>query len=292
MRLETKLFDEVRPFTVVRLGDENAPVRVTEREQDEQSLWDVDNGRCAWTVAPDYHGGVIAWREAGSEVNQLMTAFPENGELGWTKPWFGGVFPIAMPRKEDFEGWPGKLHEETFTATLFEAACEGGIAWRGVRVATSMRQERCEGVRAEIVYLTVGGSNVLKVVYRLVNETGVYRRFTQGLQTFCQVDGRHQDTVVYGDGFQRKRTSQVSWLEVGSWGAAVNPDSGRALVVVGAGEHKQVELADWGVDGGHVMIYNYITLAPHGSHELVAYLALAESLDEARRYGSLAGGGV
>jgi hypothetical protein len=289
LRLEANMFDDVRPFTVIRLGDESAPVQVEQRQQAGQSLWDVANGRCTWTVAPDYHGGVTIWREAGSEVNHLMTAFPENGELGWLKPWFGGITPMFMPRTEHDEGWPGKLHEETFTAGPFETVGADGIVWRGVQATTSMQREQCQGIRAEIAYLTVGGSNVLQVVYRLVNETGVYRRYRQGLMAFCQVDGQHHDTVLYGDGFQRKRTPQMSWSIVGPWGAAVNPSTGRALVVVGALTQKRVEVSDWGVDGGHVMFYNQVTLAPHGSHELVAYLALAESLEEAKRYRGFAG---
>lgn len=51
---------------------------------------------------------------------------------------------------------------------------------------------------------------------------------------------------------------------------------------------KRMRSNDWGVDGGHLFCYNHIVLAPHGSHELVAYLALAESLEETKRYGTLA----
>ncbi|MCP4657308.1 MAG: hypothetical protein GY856_18005, partial [bacterium] len=160
LRLETKKFDEARPFTLIRLGDESATVQVAERQQAGQSLWDVANGRCTWTVAPDYHGGVTAWREAGSDVDHLMTAFPENGELGWLKPWFGGVWPVIMPKENNDEDWPGKLHEETFTATPFEAAGADGIAWRGVQAATLIERDECKGIRVEIAYLTVGGSNV------------------------------------------------------------------------------------------------------------------------------------
>jgi RimJ/RimL family protein N-acetyltransferase len=286
LRMEANLFDEVRPFTMIRLGDEREAVRVEETQDSGQPLWVVDNGRSAWTVAPAYHGGVTTWREAGSDVNHLMTAFPENGELGWLKPWFGGIWPIITPADQD-EGWPGKLHEETFTAVPFESADARGIPWRGVQVAASVKREGFEGLRVEVAYLTVGGSNVLKVVYRLVNETSVYRRYAQGLLAFCQADGQYQDTVLYGEGYQRKSAPQMAYLKVGAWGAAVNPATGRAAVMVGASGEKRMEVSDWGVDGGHLMFYNTITLKPHGSHEMVAYLALAESLEEAKRYGSL-----
>jgi putative hydrolase of the HAD superfamily len=290
LRLEGTLFDEVRPFSVIRLGDENGSVQVEESEQADQPVWTIANGRCTWTIAPDFHGGLIAWREAGSEVNHLMTAFPDDGELGWLKPWFGGVRPMIMPADDGHHSWPGKLHEETFTATGVEIADARGILWRGAQVMASLKREGFEGLRAEIAYLTVGSSNVLKIIYRLVNEMSAYRRTMQGLLTFCQPDGQHQETVLYGEGFQRKRAPQESWTEVGAWGAVVNPASGRAVVIVGASERKRVELSDWGVDGGHPFFYNHPVLKPHGTHEMVAYLALAESLEEAEQYASLAEG--
>jgi hypothetical protein len=40
---------------------------------------------------------------------------------------------------------------------------------------------------------------------------------------------------------QHKRTPQTTWMSVGSWGAAVNPATGRAVVMVGASGDKQVE---------------------------------------------------
>lgn len=284
LHLEGAVFDEARSFAVIRLGDEAARVAVEEREEADQPVWKIDNGRCAWTIAPAYHGGVIAWQESGSDVNQLMTAFPENGELGWLKPWFGGVCPMIIPISEGDHGWPGKLHEETFAAAPLEATDGRGLPWRGVQLTTAMKRDEFEGIRAEIAYLTVGGSNVLKMVYRLVNETSVYRHFRPGLLAFLQVDGQHRDTVLHGDGYQRKRTPQMSYTYTGPWGAAVNPDTGRAVAMVGASGERLVELANWGVDGGHLFFYDHVTLAPQGSYDLVAYLALTESLEEAQQY--------
>ena len=286
LRLEAGQFDETRPFTIICLGDEKSPVRVEESEAAGQPVWSIANGHCVWMVAPHFHAGVVAWRERGRDVNHLLTAFPEDGELGWLKPWFGGVWPMIMPAEQD-EGWPGKLHTEAFTAAPFETADALGFSWRGVQAAASLKREGFEGLRAEIAYLTVGGSNVLKMTYRLANETSVYRRYRVGLLAFCQVDGQHKDSVLHGEGCQRKRTPHMAWSQVGPWGAAVNPATGRAMVMAGASGEKRVELSDWGVDGGHLMFYNNVVLTPHGSHEMTAYLALAESLAEAERYGAM-----
>jgi ribosomal protein S18 acetylase RimI-like enzyme len=296
LRLEADQFDQVRPFTVFRLGDENAPVRVDERQECRQSLWTISNQRCTWVVAPAFHGGVIAWRDAGGGENHLMTAYPDDGELGWLKPWFGGIRPMITPMagadidRTSEDGWPGKLHEEAFAAAPFESGDAHGLSWRGVQLVAPLKREGFEGLRAEIAYLTVGASNVLKIIYRLANETSVYRRCVIGQLAFCQVDGQHRDTVLYGDGYQHKRTPQTYWSSVGRWGAAVNPDSGRAVVLVSASGERRVQLSDWGVDGGHLFLYNHVVLKPLGSHSLVVYLALTESLEEAKRYRGLAVG--
>ena len=89
--------------------------------------------------------------------------------------------------------------------------------------------------------------------------------------------------MLRGAGYQRKRTPQMADVEVGSWGAVVNPSTGRALVHVASGG-RRIELSDWGVDGGHLCAYNRVVLAPRGAHEMVTWLALAGSWEEAKRY--------
>jgi len=43
-----------------------------------------------------------------------------------------------------------------------------------------------------------------------------------------------------------------------------------------------------GAYDSHLFFYNHVVLEPHGSHELVARLALTRSLVEAQRYRCLA----
>ncbi len=116
-----------------------------------------------------------------------------------------------MPSGEDDHGWPGKLHEETFDAAPFEVADACGLPWRGVQLTAELAREGFAGPRAEIAYLTVSGSNVLKVVYRLVNETSAHRRAASGLMAFWQVDGQHDNAVLHSDDLQRKRTPLMAW---------------------------------------------------------------------------------
>lgn len=291
LRLESNRFDTTEPFTLIRLGDEEIPVKVDEMVEGDQTVVLIDNGWTRWCVAPGYQAGVVGWHTAGSDVNHLFSAFPQKGgaSMSWLKPWFGGIQPILMPDKLEAEGWPGKLHEEQFTSQLCERNDERGFLWRGVCLSAQLSREEVRGLRVEIDYLTVGRSNLLKVIYRLVNETGIYWHHRPGILAFCQVDGRHDNSTLHSDGIQRKRTPIMAEPVVERWGAVTNPESGRTLVMVNGISTAWLELNDWGKDGGHLSCHKAAVVPPHGQDELIVYLALSDSLDEARRYAALAG---
>lgn len=290
LRLESELFDEEHPFTIIRLGHEGASVNLEQREQAEQQVWELNNGHCVWTIAPDFHGGVIAWHEmqkekAGRSPNHLMTSFPDDGELGWLKPWFGGIRPTLMPAKA--RSWPGRLHEETFALESVDIDGAGGLKWSGVRLASELKREAFEGLEAQLDYLTVGGSNVLKVVFRIINKSSAPRRAMPGLFVCPQVDGEYRKSVLYADNLQRKRMPQEAWSRIGYWGAVVNPVSGRGMAMISGSGKALLGLADWGKDSGHFWYDDVLLVPPFESRELTAYLVLAESLEEARRYEAL-----
>jgi ribosomal protein S18 acetylase RimI-like enzyme len=289
--LQTTGYDVVQPFTILRLGDQRGSVAVTQ----EQALWFIDNERMRWQVAPNFQAGLVNWHEGGSEINHLKTSFPDDGEFEWMKPWFGGLRPTLGSEEG---GWPGKLHQETFAAEPCTAVDAQGLAWRGVRLAANIqRQKTLKGLRAELDYLTLPGSNMLKAVCRLVNETAVYRPAWNpwlGLQLFCQVDGVSENAELYGESssigpVQRKRSTVSNWLRLGEWAAVVNPASGRAITAVCASQPDSMVLLNSGHHGGHLMATQSRTLAPHSANELVLYVALVDSLAAARGYACLGG---
>jgi len=291
LRLEGDRFDVTEPFTLLRLGDETAQVRLEEVEEANQTLFVLHNGWSRWHIAPGYHAGVVCWHAGDSDVNHLYCAYPREGgaELGWLKPWFGGIQPTLMPDgvEEEEEGWPGKLHEEPFAPQPCERTDEGGVEWSGLCLTAALKREQFRGLRAEIAYLTVGRSNLLKVVYRIVNETGIYWRVITGLLSFCQPDGRYDNTTLHTDGVQLKRAQVMNWVVGGNWGTATNPESGRTLVAVKGTPDAWMELSDWGQDGGHLFGFKRTLIPPQGRAEMIVYLALADSLDDGRRYAAL-----
>jgi RimJ/RimL family protein N-acetyltransferase len=287
--LESDRFDVAEPFTLIRLGHDSAPVQVAELREDDHLLFQIDNGWSRWQVAPDYHAGVVRWTVGQSDVNHLRSAFPQEGgaSMGWLKPWFGGIQPILMPDDVEAEGWPGKLYEEQFTAQPCTRTDERGIDWTGLCLTARIKREAFRGLRVEVAYLTVGRSNLLKIVYRLVNETQVFWRVIPGLLTFGQVDGRFDNTTLHADDVQMKRTSVMTWAVVGDWGAMTNPESGRTLAVIKGTPGAWLELSDYGQDGGHVFGFKRLLIPPQDQAEMVVYVALTDSLKEARRYAVL-----
>ncbi|MFQ5614885.1 MAG: GNAT family N-acetyltransferase [Anaerolineales bacterium] len=285
LRLQTPAFDASRPFTILRLGERTSPVQVSTSQKSGYKIWRIANGRTEWEIAPAFSGCVIGWREKGRDTNHLHTSFPDDGELSWMKPWFGGIRPILHnPEKR---GWPGKLHDETFTGSPLEAPGPRGLPWQGLRLTTGLTRDIFRGLRAEITYLTLPGSNLLKVVYRLVNETSVYRDAEPGVMAYFQVDGAPENGVLHTGEYHRKRTPHTAWMLAGHWAAVENPDTGRAAVVVNATGWQRVQAIDWGDDGGHFNVYEVTRVPPNGAYQMVVYLGLVESVAEGRLYEAL-----
>ncbi len=72
-----------------------------------------------------------------------------------------------------------------------------------------------------------------------------------------------------------------------NWGAVTNPDTGQTIALVAASGPRHLTLMDWAGDGSHLQSVERLNLSPHGSAEMVNYLVLADSLEEARRYAIL-----
>jgi len=296
LRLETTGFDRQQSFTILRVGDRRGQVLVTEEESAGQPLWQIDNGQMAWTVAPAFHAGVVAWRERENATNHLYTAFPNDGEFQWLKPWFGGLRPILVSHEG---GFPGKLHGETFTGAPVAATDAQGLPWQGVRLQAEITGvPSLKGMHASLDYLTLPGSNLLKAVYCLTNQTPIYRDGWNpwgGFMLFNQVDGEYEQSVLYGDNpltgpVQRKRTAYSNWLNVGNWAAVVNPRTGRALSVSCPSHPESIMLMDTAGNGGHLMVKRPMPHTPHGTYELVIYAALVDSLAEAQGFALLGQG--
>ena len=179
-------------------------------------VWDIDNGHTRFSLAPGFTGALTRWEQDG--VNQLLSPFPDQKTFGWMSPWYGGVTPVVMKTG----GWdiPGKLYQETLETTAIEQTDEQGIPWQGVRISAELAREQLVGLGVEFDYLTVGNSNVLKLICRVHNRTSARRRVAVGWLTYWQLDGTSVENTLRSQDIERKHTPWESWPEAGPLGIA------------------------------------------------------------------------
>ncbi|MCP5096274.1 MAG: hypothetical protein GY943_12040, partial [Chloroflexi bacterium] len=288
LQMDTPSADITVPVPLLRLGDDQQSVQILEGiGTDEKPLLTMRNGRCTWLIAPQYHGGIVAWRDSSDE-NHLLTKYPDPyANFTEFTPFHGGIMPTLI--NQEAGDWFGKLYDESFTHQVIETVDAHQLHWQGVRVSATMKRDVYKGLKVELEYLTLPGSNVLKAVYRVVNETAVYRAVHPEFYAYCQVDGNYSNSEIVTADYHRKRVKEDYWeWHPSKYAAIVNPDTSRCIVMVKATGRHNIFLQDLGEFGGHMAASEQLTIPPHGSNAIVIYLALTESLADAKQYAALA----
>ena len=268
-------------FPLLRLSDGSA-VEIDEVESAGHRVYTIRNRRLEIDVVPSFLGSVSAVRDAGGDCNHLATAFPEPGAFAWSYPWYGGLQPeIALDRLS----WTASLEGETFSAETVSCADASGTEWTGLRQRAALSKEASGGLVLELDTLTTGGGAVIKLVWGLVNEVGAHRHLTGGWNLFPKPDGEMGDTVLFSADYERRRNPWYFEHLGGYWAAAANPRTGRTVMLVSP--EKEVRMDNWGADGGPLKLKKRHEIPARGRAEMTAYLVLAGSRDEARRYAVL-----
>jgi len=270
--LHTPVDDTRFPIPVIRLGNRGT-VDVAQKD----GAFFFDNGRTRFGVAPGFGAALFRWEEGG--VNHTLSPYPEVSIFDWMNPWHGGITPMAQ-RSGDHD-FPGKLHRESFVGEILDLPDARGIPWRGVRAGADLQRERMLGLRVELDYLTVGDSNMLKVIYRVRNYTTAQRHLNLGTLSFWQPDGTPEHNVLHSEDIQRKPNPWILWAESRHWAAVTNGKTERTLIQVSP--YPNARIIDWGT-GGHLSFFAGVDVPPEGAVERVIYLALCPSLAEAKRY--------
>ncbi len=289
--METEGQTETFAPHIVILGDTSVPH--TEVVGDDLQ---IDNGAIKYTVDPSFLGSIrsLVWKGA----EQLQSAYPKARPYVWLNPWFGGVHP--------FLNWVGdsKLSKEQFRGDLVERK-GAGKKWYGVRVVTDFTdKDRC-WLRLQTEYLTTGESNVVAVVIRCVNKTEACHELTPGLAAWLQPGGSPQQTIVHyeqqepehGQAFatdeycmRRMRRGRGDYhVEIACkrWAAIENPEHQSVVCLVSSWQPANIEIMDFGDDGAHVFTTGRMLLHPNQELEMLDWLVLCESLEEARKYETL-----
>ena len=241
-------------------------------------MWRIDNGTSELVVAPGFGPSTIAWNQNGG--NQLWSVFPEAQGFFSTYPWFGGIHSLLMPG--DSECREGFLHREKATAQPVEVKDAMGIVWRGVRLSVRPDKKELHDLRIEIDYLTLGKANLLKYVYRLCNLRDTVQIVRAGSTVACRLGAEAKDLVLRGEKVVRRPTPWGAVMHGLSWGSLTAPRTGKTMLMVGG--QPDVLLQDAGQHGRVLGAAKKLRLAGGETRDLVYYLVLCDTLEEARGY--------
>ncbi len=283
--------------SAIILGDDSQSVIISPKsDEGKPPAISVDNGCFSFTVAPTFLGAITALGRAG--VNHVNSSYPKAGPHTWGNPWFGGIHPFVHGPdnqwfvKEKFSGEPVKHTGKT------------GIVWNGVKIECDLQHKNERWLRIETEYLTFGGSNILAMVYRLVNKTDAPQGTGSGLCIWPRVGGTYDNVMHYmhdcpcyeqAESTDRhvrlsrhRRHSQFGFgTKTGRWAAFENPKTGDVMAVIAPHPNTEMEIEDDGDEGGVLVAAIRTGLEPKETKEILVWLVIANSVKEAQTYRAL-----
>ena len=281
------------------LGNVNQPVNFSSESTDDKP-WtiSVDNGYFSFTAAPTFLGSVTALERGG--INHLKSTYPKAGPYLWMNPWFGGIHP--------FLGWleNQRFVKEQFTGEQVERTGKRGIVWHGVKVASDIQHKDDRWLRIEFEYLTLGGSNVLAIVQRLINKTNAPQGIHAGVSLWLAVGGGTANNVIHYTQnrpryeqaastdeqirvLRHRRLSEYGF-EVPSrrWMAVENPQTGDVLTLIVSCPNTGIDADTAGKDTASLLwAAGEMALEPEEMKETVLWLVIGNSVAEAQEYQAL-----
>ncbi len=279
IHLTTKLFDIEQELPIALLGDLEEKEIVIK----EEDTITIKNGLYNFKIDPNFAASLFAIEKDG--INNLLTSYPKPTQMSWFRPWFGGIRPIMYVESEQWE-YPGKIHKEKFGYEIVKN--KGKLSWDGVKVFTLVEQnKKFKGIKMEIEYLVRGGSNVLAVANRYINNTSSSFKFNAGMMCYVQPNGARNGTAhfIRDKPRQRRRTIQQAWTRSDSnWAAVIDENSKTACVLVSTDTENEVWMFDLGEEGAHLSTNMKVTLRPNETKEIVNYFILTKGLESAKRY--------
>ena len=279
IHLTTELFDIEQELPVVLLGD----LDKKETEITEEDVITIKNDLYTFKISPSFAASLYAIER--NKVNNLLTSYPKPTQLSWFRPWFGGIRPIMYVESEQWE-YPGKIHKEKFGYEIVKN--KGKLSWDGVKVFTLIEQnKKFKGIKMEIEYLVRGGSNVLAVVNRYINNTASSFKFNAGMMCYVQPNGARNGTVYFvrDKPRQRKRTMQHCWTSSdNNWAAVIDEKSGTSCALISTEPKNEVGIFDLGEEGAHLYTDMKVTLKPNETKQTINYFILTKGVEDAKRY--------
>lgn len=264
---------------VLCLGD-GSRCDVREGSMHGQQLLTIANGSIEADVAPDFAGTTVSLRAGGAE--QLASAFPAPGRLGWQLPWYGGIGAFCMAGNP----WPGLLTDEVVAAAEHAEKDGYGVTWSGVRLSAELAHYEARGLLLEVLTLTTGASPVVKHVVRLRNGTGARRSVFLGTNVAAAPGASGLRVTLVSPRGTSHHSDRAYQLPGETWVGALDRDTGDCVLVAARGDVAGNRV---GADGSEIRHGRAVHVAGGEEAETVTYVVAAASLDEARPWAALTG---
>jgi GNAT superfamily N-acetyltransferase len=291
LRVRTPAWEDGFPIALLSLGS-GQEVKLAEGEREGQQVIEVDNDWMRFAVAPGFRGKVIALEHGGA--NHLWSSFPTPGSWSWARPWYGGLGPLMRGGERPLWFFDAETQiEESFDAQPLAPSSvtpmSSGIPWAGVQLRTTLQHRDLRGLQLELDYLTVGRSNLLAVITRLINPTTAPFRVSYRLDTALRLGGSVEDARLHRTwGPASKRLVNQVWdYPSGDWAAVESPSTGLWAVMVNGSQGCQVETMDMAHYGAHLGNALQGLLPPESTTEAVTFLVLTQDPQQARLYAAL-----
>jgi hypothetical protein len=154
-----------------------------------------------------------------------------------------------------------------------------------VRLTCQPEREDLRDTVIQSSYLTVGGSNVLKVVVQIANRRAAPRKLSFSHTLAASLGGALEEIVLVSEDVYREPSPWSLWAGEHAWAVAHNPRTGLAMALVST--RHNVETTDQGRLGRTLGSMKEVTLGPEASVEYTLFVAACEALDAAVRYACL-----
>jgi len=127
---------------------------------------------------------------------------------------------------------------------------------------------------------------LLKTTMRLINLRPTEQKIWPMLRLAAKLGAQMTDLVQLGDGIRRNPSKYGSRYSEQPWGALINPESERCMILVGQ-EDNIIGLNDAGIHGRILSSEREITLLGNETYESVFYAVIADSEAQAIQYAVL-----
>jgi ribosomal protein S18 acetylase RimI-like enzyme len=194
---------------------------VSTGEEDDGSL-SIVNDPIRALVDPSKCGHV--WSLELDGVQYLRASHPEPGELGWEKPWFGGIHP----RIADSHETPFRLEEHMPVVRLFERQ-SGGLCERGWEQVWEVDHWRFGSFRLSWQVTVLPGVPVLRTRLDADPLAGSAIGGEMDVRGFLQPGGEYSGGVLTCESdpsLRQGRKHSGAWGTMGRWARVESPGKG------------------------------------------------------------------